>query len=351
MGTWMIIGILTAMLALAAWGPLVRLYHRLLLIYRGWPMVAGAAQTALFVRKQPGGVFTVVDLISHPGDVWFVDSGASGASDAVGYGRNPDSPFATLDYAIGQTTANNGDVIYVMPGHAETYSAAGALTLDVAGVTIIGLGRGNARPTFTLDTANTVDINVTAADVTIENCIFVMNFADIVEVFDLSAAGFTVRGCRFIDNAANVNFVDLIKCSTTDNECDRLTFEDNEVISPDVGNNGVIDVGGDLDGLVFRNNYIRLGVANNEAVISVATGKDVTNCLIVWNWIYRLNTAGDLLIDSDTTANTGIIAHNRIGHADIAGEVLIDADGVRQFDNLGTALATASGYVLPAIDS
>ena len=56
-------------------------------------------------------------------------------------------------------------------------------------------------------------------------------------------------------------------------------------------------------------------------------------------------------MDSDTTANSGLIAHNRIGHADTASEVLIDADGVRQFDNLGTATATASGYVLPAIDS
>ena len=31
--------------------------------------------------------------------------------------------------------------------------------------------------------------------------------------------------------------------------------------------------------------------------------------------------------------------------------LLIDADGVRQFDNLGVATDTASGYVLPAIDS
>ena len=77
----------------------------------------------------------------------------------------------------------------------------------------------------------------------------------------------------------------------------------------------------------------------------------MTDCEITYNHIYRLNRAGDLLIDSDTTDNSGIIAHNRIGHADTAGEVLIDADGVRQFDNLGTGTDTASGYVLPAIDS
>jgi len=101
----------------------------------------------------------------------------------------------------------------------------------------------------------------------------------------------------------------------------------------------------------MNDNFIELGVNDSNAVIGVASGKDLTSVRILRNYIYRLNTAGDLLVDSDTTANSGVIAHNRIGHADTASEVLIDADGVRQFDNLGTATNTASGYVLPAIDS
>ena len=213
------------------------------------------------------------------------------------------------------------------------------------------MGSGNSRPTITLDTAATTDIDVTADDVQIHNMIFSMNYADITGVFDLSAAGFVLNKCRFVDTATNMNFVDLIVGTTTNNECDRLEFTNNVIISPDTGNNGVIDIGGDIDGLVFNDNDINMGVANSEAIISVATGKDVTNCRVLRNYIYRLNTAGDLLIDSDTTDNSGIIAHNRIGHADTAGEVLIDADGVRQFDNLGTGTDTASGYVLPAIDS
>jgi len=103
--------------------------------------------------------------------------------------------------------------------------------------------------------------------------------------------------------------------------------------------------------LVMTNNFIELGVNNSNAVIGVASGKDVTSCNVSDNKIFRLNTAGDLLIDSDTSDNSGIMSGNRIGHADTAGEVLIDADGVRQFDNLGTATNTASGFVLPAIDS
>ena len=284
------------------------------------------------------------------GNIYHVDSGADTADDDNA-GTNPKQPLATLDGAINKTTASNGDVLLVHPGHAETISAAAAITFDVAGVTVIGMGVGNSRPTVTLDTATTTDIDVTADDVQIHNMIFSMNYADIVEVFDLSAAGFVLNKCRFVDTATNMNFVDLIKGTTTNNQCDRLEFTNNVILSPDTGNNGVIDIGGDIDALVFNNNYISMGVQDSEAIISVATGKDVTNCEIAYNHIYRLNTAGDLLIDSDTTANSGVIAHNRIGHADTGSEVLIDADGVRQFDNLGTATNTASGYVLPAIDS
>ena len=284
------------------------------------------------------------------GNIYHVDSGADTADDDNA-GTHPKQPLATLDGAINKTTASNGDVILVHPGHAETISAAAAITFDVAGVTVIGMGVGNSRPTVTLDTATTTDIDVTADDVQIHNMIFSMNYADIVEVFDLSAAGFVLNKCRFVDTATNMNFVDLIKGTTTNNQCDRLEFTNNVILSPDTGNNGVIDIGGDIDALVFNNNYISMGVQDSEAIISVATGKDVTNCEIAYNHIYRLNTAGDLLIDSDTTANSGVIAHNRIGHADTGSEVLIDADGVRQFDNLGTATNTASGYVLPAIDS
>jgi hypothetical protein len=284
------------------------------------------------------------------GNVYWVDSGADTADDDNA-GTNPKQPLATVDGAVNKTTANNGDVIVVKPGHSETISAAAGIVFDVAGVTVIGQGVGNSRPTITLDTAATADIDVSAADVRIYNMIFSMNYADIVQVFDLSADGFTLDGCDIVDTAVNMNFVDLIKCTTTDNECDRITVNNCYIASPDTGNDAVVEIGGDSDRLTFTDNYIRLGVSNSEAVISVATGKDVTNCLIAGNYIYRLNSAGDLLIDSDTSDNSGIIAHNRIGHADTSGEVLVDADGVRQFDNTGTATDTASGYPLPAIDS
>jgi hypothetical protein len=100
------------------------------------------AKTELFVRQQPGGVFSVVNQAVTTGNIFFVDSGSATGANSVGAGQNPDAPFLTIDYAVGQCTANNGDIIYVMPGHAEVVAAAAGLDLDVAGITIVGLGSG-----------------------------------------------------------------------------------------------------------------------------------------------------------------------------------------------------------------
>lgn len=121
------------------------------------------SRTALFSRRQPGGVFTVDDIAEHPGEIFFVGSAVSGCSDAAGYGQNPDAPFATIDYAIGQCTASRGDVIYVLPGHNEGLGDA-QIAVDVAGISIIGLGTGGLVPRIDFDHANA------SIDISANNC-------------------------------------------------------------------------------------------------------------------------------------------------------------------------------------
>ena len=112
-----------------------------------------AAKTALFSRPISGGVRSIESQDITTGDRYFVDSGkTSTGGDTVGHGDSPDRPFLTWDYAIGQTTENNGDIIYLMPGHAETLSAALDVVLDKDGVKTQGLGWGRSVPTFTITT-------------------------------------------------------------------------------------------------------------------------------------------------------------------------------------------------------
>ena len=309
------------------------------------------AKTELFVRKTSGGVYVVNPESQTTGNIYFVDSGSSTGGTSAGYGSNPDAPFTTIDSAINQTTANNGDIIYVMAGHSETLTGASAITCDVAGVTIIGLGRGTDRPTLLLDAGASVSIAISAANVRWENVVFSAGHADITVAIDVSATNAEFDRCEWKQNTTNENFLACIRTSASANACDGLSVTNCVVTDVDTSCVNFITVREDTDLLVMNDNFIELGVNDSNAIIGVASGKDLTSCRILRNYIYRLNTAGDLLVDSDTTANSGVIAHNRIGHADTASEVLIDCDGVRQFDNLGTATNTASGYVLPAIDS
>ena len=101
------------------------------------------------------------------GDVYYVDSG-SGSDSASG--KSPERALATLDAAIGKCTANQGDKIYPLPGHAETVATAGAIAADVAGISIIGLGEGADRPTFTFSAVDATMI-VSGASTVLKNII------------------------------------------------------------------------------------------------------------------------------------------------------------------------------------
>ena len=109
-------------------------------------------------------------------------------------GRDISSPLATIDYAIGLCTANKGDTIIVLQGHAETLTAAGGITCDVAGVNIIGLGTGADRPEISFGTATSASVLVTAANVLIANIVGITAFDALTNPFHIQAAGCTL-GC------------------------------------------------------------------------------------------------------------------------------------------------------------
>jgi len=170
-------------------------------------------RTALFSRKQPGGVFTIDDIKEHPGTILFVGSTVTGATDGAGYGQNPDSPVATLDYAVGLCAANKGDTIYVLPGHVETLSAAAAVALDVAGVSVLGLGVGNDRPKFTMDTVNGASIAISAASVTVRNLIVIGNKDGLTQPIDITGNDCTID-IEYRDTSALIEAVAVILATT-----------------------------------------------------------------------------------------------------------------------------------------
>lgn len=92
-------------------------------------------------------------LQMQPGNVFWVNNSSVLNANAKG-GSNSNrgtylAPFSTLQYALDSCRAGRGDIIFVGAGHAETIADATTLSLNKAGVAIVGLGSGSLRPTFT----------------------------------------------------------------------------------------------------------------------------------------------------------------------------------------------------------
>lgn len=132
----------------------------------------------------------------HLPHIYFVDS-TNGSSHNDGH--TPDRACATIDAAIGFCTANRGDMIVVLPGHTETVTAAAGIALDVAGVSIVGIGMGSKRPTVNFTTAVGASFKVTAANCAVMNLLFTGGIDALTNPVHIQAADFKFLNCETRD--------------------------------------------------------------------------------------------------------------------------------------------------------
>lgn len=303
---------------------------------------------------------TIRDLpitIAHPGKVFWVYNGSALLPGQRG-GSNGnkgtfDSPFATVDYAVSQCTANRGDIVFVKPGHAETISAADGFDIDVAGVAVVGLGSGTLMPTFTLS-ATTSDVNISAANCTLANVRFVPSTSDVVRAVQVTAAHATIKGILVLDAGATNEILTVIKATgTTDNEVDGLWIEGCRAYGTSTAILEFFEFNAHINGFVFKDNLIvNEGTAAGVAIAG-ATGKNLLNAYIGNNKTSNKATSGNLFIDSDSTASTGVAEGNLIGHADVTTthDNGLTGMGFRLFNNYSTSVNNLSGFLLPAVDA
>ena len=297
---------------------------------------------------------------AHPGQVYWLSNATTVLPGQVGGSNgNPgtfNAPFSTLDYAVSSCTANRGDIIFIKPGHAETISSATALALDVAGVAIVGLGLGTKRPTFTLDTAATTTIAVSADNMAIVNCRFIANFLGITSAFTVAAAAFfTIDNCSFTDTSAILNFLSAVKTTVSTNS-DFLQVS-NCIIKSDATTKSVapIVVLNTMTGLTLTDNAVIQTVAqNNISQFLSHAALVMTAALISGNKIYSVNTdsaTGAFLITTSATTGSGIVQNNVVRGLDTAAALMITAAAVQYglFNNLYIGDVGFSGFVLPAI--
>lgn len=263
------------------------------------------------------------------GDVFFVDS-VSGTDSGGSDGTNL-RPFATLDYAIGRCTANNGDVIFLKENHAETLAAADAVNVDIAGIKIVGLGVGDDRPTFTFATATAADVEIAAANTEIVNCVFICNIASQTRMITLgaSADGANIHHNEFREGTAT----GLSMIEWTD-VADDVRVEDNVFYAPTAGNydEAILIASTPTRGHIKRNliygDWDEGGI--NNAAANVATLFEISD-----NDVVNLQAGiGAIVLVS---AVTGVMSDNRVATSAITAS--IDPGSMRCNGNLWTGAA------------
>lgn len=121
------------------------------------------------------------------GTEYYVGPNVAGAGSDDRRGLSKESSLATLQAAIDLATASKNDIIYLLPGHAETVATAGAIDINEIGLRVIGLGTGALRPTFTFSAVDAT-ITMTAASCVLENVVIKPSIDAVVSPIVVSAA-------------------------------------------------------------------------------------------------------------------------------------------------------------------
>ncbi len=287
------------------------------------------------------------------GTYLFVHSGVGADTNT---GRDKQHALATVAAAIAKCTANKSDVIVVMPGHAETYSTATALNLNVAGVRIVGLGSGLGRPTFTLGTATTATITVSAANCGWDNCVFIANFANIATCFTLSTAkDFQLTNNWFIDTSASLNFLCIVTTNSTANAADGLTFQANYVWGLVTTDGAVISILGNCDRVLLTDNYVDKAATNDAGHFMTVAALVLRSARVFRNQLNVVGSTGaavGLFITGSSSTNTGMVAYNLVTSLDTTAALFITAAlNFAVHENYVSGVVASSGVLWPTADT
>lgn len=279
-----------------------------------------------------------------PGGQFFVSSvtGSSG-NDGLSFA----APKATLAQALALCTADKGDEIFLMPGHAETVAAAG-LAVNVAGVTITGLGNGSLRPTFTWSATDSV-LTISAANVLIRNVFTAVSIDEVVSMILVTGAHVTLDG---VDFGAVGTAAQAIQWLLTTAAADFLTIRNcrhRQLTAAASAQKWIQVVGADFFRCVDSTFQIVANASTGSHLISGSTA--LVYCEIARNNILFIGATITIVVNL-VTGSTGIIADNRIGSGtSVATAAVITGDGCFMFNNLWADTAAASGLLAPAADT
>jgi hypothetical protein len=313
-------------------------------------ILSQAARAAMRSALGGQGVANEVErTIVNPqfyGSTFYVHSGRG--SDSYG-GLSPNQPLATIAAAIAKCTASVGDRVFVMPGHSESISGAGAIT-PVAGMSIVGFGAGTQRPCITLHTTSTT-IAVSAANVTFRNLRIKTDVDAVVKVFNITAAGCTIDAVDFEETAscACLQFV------LTTAAADDLTIQNCRWIQSQTAATALSEwiklIGADR-AKIFNNFANIKGFATSNPANGIIVGGTTASLdvEITHNRLVSTNSTGAIPL-SLYSGTTGFVTDNRVASAKTAVAGSIALASCYGGENYAAHTANKNGLLDPVVDT
>lgn len=282
--------------------------------------------------------------VRHMAKTFFVDSAHPQANNSASQGQSPDVPFSTIHYAVTRCTAGVGDVIYAAPRHVETISAAAALTIDKAGVEVVGIGFGTYRPTLLYTaTAGTVELDATCR---LENLIFKASISAVAVGINVDADHVEITRCFETFDETGDDFVILCDVDTVNHAWIHHNHFTTEIAAG--ADSGVrLDTAhwARVEDNDFHGQWAKAPIVGEGALSS--------NLRILRNAIFNADTSVYNGIDIGALSSTGLIAGNRVTALYATAVAKIFRDGLCTFhdNSWANAVSERGAAALPATTS
>ncbi|KKK91018.1 hypothetical protein LCGC14_2717170, partial [marine sediment metagenome] len=226
---------------------------------------------------------------------------------ALGSGRTPASPVATVDAAINLAAA--GDFVYVAEAHAETLANATSLVMDKIGIKLIGLGRGTRRPTFTMSAAGS-NIPISKANCEMRNFLFKVGDGpvDVTKGITVTGTDVLLEDLHFTEQALAQTDEQFVAAISLDAGSDRACIRGfNFLGSTGDGSDAAIEVTAVVTGIVIEDPVVVGDFA--DACIHYAAA--ALECMLIRPVLEQRHATVEECIDAES-GTTGFIISPRL---------------------------------------
>jgi hypothetical protein len=280
-------------------------------------------------------------LTLYPGNIYWVDSNGGGGSKGTF-----NHPVTTLSAAHDLVTTDNGDIIVIKPGHAETPTAT--IDFSKSGFAIIGLGYGDNRPTFTNGVTAAGDdvFDFAGDDIVVYNIKWkeAAPAGSAVVVFNVSGDFFHLENC-YIEMGAKT--LTVLTHDTTAKK--HLTCIGNTIVGTAAGPDACFRIEKTHLNANISDNFLSFAASAglDSGVVLLVSGTTASGGhLVRGNVVLGLSdgstTCNVLVSQGATPTNGGLVADNYIVTGDVTDVMgVTPAGGLAFINNMATEPAAS----------